>query len=363
VNPTMLVITLIFVLPTTALVTWALGGLLQKLSSRGRVLHNCTPAVDQTAIRTTAPAPHGVPDYVSPVVAYRTWQWDSSRLKSFNGERWTPNQTLQIKCKKSFWRHHAPHARCSCGIYAAKSLIDLFLFGYARRGICGEVYLWGTVVEHEQGWRAQYAYPKSLIVDPLGLSLCALIRRELLIGNPERWLTPLTAYGADIFLADDPANIPLWTHGSGFDPKGLDRLKDLSPVFKECQRERALDAVYRLRLVLVAALSTGILIRSIEGLAGRLPIAATVVMCLWLFFFLHGFLRSCFGPSLQAMLWRYDFLSMLRELRSSREYKWYWRRPPPPPPGVPVHSTADVIRIAKSSRHSWPADWVLANAA
>jgi hypothetical protein len=47
-------------------------------------------------------------------------------------------------------------------VYASKSLEHLRTTGYARYGIHGEVNLWGTVVEHEQGWRAQFAYPKNL---------------------------------------------------------------------------------------------------------------------------------------------------------------------------------------------------------
>jgi hypothetical protein len=41
--------------------------------------------------------------------------------------------------------------------------------GYQRYGICGEVYLWGRLVEHELGWRAQFAYPKTLFL-PLWIS-------------------------------------------------------------------------------------------------------------------------------------------------------------------------------------------------
>lgn len=29
-------------------------------------------------------------------------------------------------------------------------------------GVCGSVYLWGEIIEHEDGYRAQYAYPKAL---------------------------------------------------------------------------------------------------------------------------------------------------------------------------------------------------------
>ena len=29
-----------------------------------------------------------VPDYISPIVGYRVWQWDATGLRSLNGENW-----------------------------------------------------------------------------------------------------------------------------------------------------------------------------------------------------------------------------------------------------------------------------------
>lgn len=54
----------------------------------------------------------------------------------------------------------APHIKCTCGIYASKSLEHLHEYGYSRSRVHGQASLWGTVVEHQHGWRAQYAYPK-----------------------------------------------------------------------------------------------------------------------------------------------------------------------------------------------------------
>ncbi len=51
-------------------------------------------------------------------------------------------------------------------MYAAKNLEPLCEIDYEKLGIHGEVYLWGTVVEHRLGWRAQFAYPKSLFLPP-----------------------------------------------------------------------------------------------------------------------------------------------------------------------------------------------------
>ena len=48
----------------------------------------------------------------------------------------------------------------------SKTLHHFRSAGYERCGIHGEVYLWGTVVEHELGWRAQFAYPKTLFLPP-----------------------------------------------------------------------------------------------------------------------------------------------------------------------------------------------------
>jgi hypothetical protein len=72
--------------------------------------------------------------------------------------------------------------------------------GYAELGVRGEVYLWGTVVEHKWGWRAQFAYPKTLVVVP-----------EILLFGWREYLKILIGYGADLFVAGEMGNIPLWT--------------------------------------------------------------------------------------------------------------------------------------------------------
>ncbi|MGA7946376.1 MAG: hypothetical protein ACLPH5_23435 [Candidatus Sulfotelmatobacter sp.] len=172
-----------------------------------------------------------VPDYVSPIVAYRAWQWDFARswtstppLKSLNGEWWFPGRPLSAKCGAPVARcsptvrnnHNAPQIDCRCGIYAAKTFDQLRRMGYDRRGICGEVNLWGTIVEHKFGWRAQFAYPKTLVL-PFEI---------VLIGMSEviERLEGLTAYGADI-LVDGRENIALWARESGYNSAGLDFLR------------------------------------------------------------------------------------------------------------------------------------------
>ena len=85
-----------------------------------------------------------------------------------------------------------------------------------RFGVHGEVYLWGKVVEHERGWRAQFAYPKTLFLvpDTIPFSLSEIDAR----------LKTLTEFGTDIFILHDRERVALWKNGSGYDAAGLDYL-------------------------------------------------------------------------------------------------------------------------------------------
>jgi hypothetical protein len=122
------------------------------------------------------------PDGIEPIVGWRIWillipammaqKGHRSRvlLHSLNHEVWSPRKPFKAGCKESlrrFGRHGvAPESSCRCGIYAIKgieqilSLSHFSLFG----PVLGEVSLWGKIVVHDGGYRAQYAYPKSLWV-------------------------------------------------------------------------------------------------------------------------------------------------------------------------------------------------------
>jgi hypothetical protein len=79
--------------------------------------------------------------------------------------------------------------------------------------------MWGTVVEHERGWRAQLAYPKNLFLSPDALPFTLA----------EIWpqLQALTLYGCDIFVPASGSAIFLWSKSSGFDPDGLAYLNEI----------------------------------------------------------------------------------------------------------------------------------------
>ena len=98
------------------------------------------------------------------VLAFRGWEigfdGQSFSLVSHYREgltRWTPNQPLEAKClRRTDEPHESPHANCQCGLYAAKEPTD------SIGSITGTVEMWGRYVEHERGWRAEYAYPVAL---------------------------------------------------------------------------------------------------------------------------------------------------------------------------------------------------------
>src|ERR1035441_3720160 len=187
-----------------------------------------------------------IPDYISPIIGYRVWRWDAAGLKSLNGKLWSPGQPLAARCRASAVvgpivggaeavhdAHEVPQTDCTCGVYAAKNLEHLRQFGYEGRGIHGEVYLWGTVVEHELGWRAQFAYPKSLFLSPDSIPSDT---KEM-----EARLGALAAYETDIFIVGHGQSIPLCRKGSGFDAAGLDYLiGKRTEYYVRRQRDRTL---------------------------------------------------------------------------------------------------------------------------
>jgi preprotein translocase subunit YajC len=220
-----------------------------------------------------------VPDFISPVVGYRIWQWDPTGLRSLNGEKWLAHQPLSAVCradatgsiaglsKATHNPDELPHFKCTCGVYAAKTIGHLRQCGYKRFGVHGEVYLWGTVVEHERGWRAQFAYPKTLFLaaDTIPFSFSEINSR----------LKTLAEFGTDIFLLCDCKRVALWKHGSGFDAAGLDYLlKTRKEYYVRRQQERTLKRGDR-----VAVLGHGIaVVEEVDGKAVHVVLGSRLVL-------------------------------------------------------------------------------------
>jgi hypothetical protein len=72
-------------------------------------------------------------------------------------ETWEPGRPFVATCTRT--QHDAPGARCSCGVYAAADSDELARLGRIAGAALGQVSLWGRLVEHSRGYRAEAAYP------------------------------------------------------------------------------------------------------------------------------------------------------------------------------------------------------------
>lgn len=119
-----------------------------------------------------------------PVVGFRMWRVvthhlhggiTEPRLQPLTGRGlWEPRERYVAQCLPASHRlvygvhpsdtHEAPSRDCDCGTWAVKDKADLPNSRANNHGLVaiGEVYLWGRVLEFKKGYRAKYAYPKSL---------------------------------------------------------------------------------------------------------------------------------------------------------------------------------------------------------
>ena len=119
------------------------------------------------------------------IMGWRTWNLsdDASAPRllpagSGVGDAWPPLQAMTARCgvpsilKLGRRRHDAPDIDCRCGVYASRSLeaMERPRPAWPPPCVVGTVALWGTVIEHERGWRGRSAYPARL---RLVCSMCA----------------------------------------------------------------------------------------------------------------------------------------------------------------------------------------------
>lgn len=128
-----------------------------------------------------------VPDAVTPLVGWRAWSvrgLPALRLVSvFSYVSWLPGHNVVVaECRPDAnlhgwqWRDltacpEAPTPGCNCGIHAcADPSSDVLHEAIAcslasvHGGAVGRVALWGRVVQHEDGFRAQYARLTGLVI-------------------------------------------------------------------------------------------------------------------------------------------------------------------------------------------------------
>jgi hypothetical protein len=102
-----------------------------------------------------------------PIEGWRTWRLvrrgNEAGLGSLFSpdERWNPRVAARAVCAVEGSYHPAPALDCRCGYYAYAERARLA--GASRRSaVVGAVAMWGEVIGHDFGYRAQYAYPQRL---------------------------------------------------------------------------------------------------------------------------------------------------------------------------------------------------------
>ena len=88
-----------------------------------------------------------------------------------NDTIYVPREKIEARCEqKDHSEQQAPHLTCTCGVYAYKEkprlLREIRNMYSGLRLVYGEINLWGKVIEHEDGYRAQFGYPKRLWCTP-----------------------------------------------------------------------------------------------------------------------------------------------------------------------------------------------------
>lgn len=117
------------------------------------------------------PEPDGSVDIVAvgaAAVGWRAWSLRRARDGSLVlgpvfgwGGSWRPMVPATASCPRSP-THRAPDPTCSCGLHAASDPGRLPTVRDGEVAVVGTVSLWGRVIEHESGYRAEHAYPSSL---------------------------------------------------------------------------------------------------------------------------------------------------------------------------------------------------------
>lgn len=128
-----------------------------------------------------------IPDgatYTQPILGWRIWRLREdggldSVVYALRGP-WIPKTAHVAVCRPcTFGGHPMPQRGCTCGIYSLKEMSHVFWTinrhssSFASDpvgilpdtpGVLGLVYLWGNIVEGEDGYRAEYAYPAKLFI-------------------------------------------------------------------------------------------------------------------------------------------------------------------------------------------------------
>ena len=182
-----------------------------------------------------------VPDLIEPISGYRSWtvrvhpSGEPRLCSPFRRHAWTPREAHRARCGVTNWTspigirpartappaHDAPAAGCTCGVHAWRSRSASLMDAADTRGlraVSGEVAMWGTVLRHTRGYRAEQAYPLALTVHAATTDgLCFVFSWETgqLRAAPAEELAPILqeTYGVPVTIdaGEDPLG-PLRRH-------------------------------------------------------------------------------------------------------------------------------------------------------
>ena len=107
-----------------------------------------------------------IPVFLNCLVGVRRWDIVLKNDKIFLGSPivkgciWEYMKPMKGICLGTSHSEH-PSLNSDCGVYAYKSIKPISEYLSVSKGsLYGSVYLWGRVIEHEDGYRAEFAYPK-----------------------------------------------------------------------------------------------------------------------------------------------------------------------------------------------------------
>jgi hypothetical protein len=149
-------------------------------TSRARIPFLCSAYPDRMALRAffgQYPLEHSV----EPIEGWRAWRLrrtDDGALRiapTTPRPDWQPGAQIHATCSGSHTRlymvfnpelqaqHRSPEPGCTCGVHAMKQPLRLRRSRPGKKaGVIGTISMWGRVIEHTKGWRAEFAYPARL---------------------------------------------------------------------------------------------------------------------------------------------------------------------------------------------------------
>jgi len=133
-----------------------------------------------------------IPDYCEAITAYRAWYVLPNGLLvgQAHQQPWPPYQAFVAHCWGGTVHHlrdgrwnGPPLRECDCGIYAVRTYgaalervaadqasMYIGISASPPRRVWGTVKIWGRIIEHELGYRAEFAYPAELWCEDLELA-------------------------------------------------------------------------------------------------------------------------------------------------------------------------------------------------